>query len=307
MKRKPYHKSKLRSKGQNKRKEPPVLVPQTQARLDKVMADSCSPYPQQPSVQGNKIFFLILDVHTRKSWILFAKSKAEFPSLYKKWLKEIETETKITPILFMPDGGTEFVNKKLRAILEESGTKFRTTCPGNPNQNPFVERLNGVVEEKIRKLLDQANLPERYWQDAARFVVEIQNAMPHKALDFDTPNSRWEPDKEDKTLAYCHTFGCTAWYLVNNSEQLRKGVQKYRKGMYLGTSEVAHGFKICDLATRKVVNTRDVVFDETDFPYDAKKNKETRSKEAVEQENEEVIIIIIEPQAPQAPQLSGPG
>lgn len=269
--------------------------PKTTQRLEKVMADTCTPYPRVRSVQGNKHFFIIMDIHTRKVWIRFGKSTADFPVLYQEWLLQVQNEVGMSPILFMPDGGTEFTNSKLAKILKESGTKFMTTCPGNPNQNSYVERVNGVIQEKVRKVLAHAGLPDKYWEDAARFVVEVQNAMPHKALDFKTPNSMWSA-AEDKTISRTRIFGCAVWYLANNSQSLRKGTPKYRKGIYLGTSTTACGYRILDLASRKIVNNRDTYFNETEFPY--QQPSDTRRSSVVEEENDTAVIIIDETRDP---------
>lgn len=286
IKRRPYNKG--RGNRKFTKSESEVEAPQTENRMDKVMADTCTPYPQNPSNNGNKHFFIILDIHTRKSWVRFAKSKSDFPAVFKQWLGEVQNETKLTPILFMPDGGTEFTNNQMRQILKDNNIQFMTTCAGNPNQNGFVERVNGVVLEKMRKLLEQANLPPRFWEDAVRYVVEIQNAMPHRGIDFKTPNSMWS-NKPDKTLERSRTFGCEVWYLVNNSDKLRKGTDKYRKGMFLGTSVEQKGWRVLDLATKTIVNTRDAYFVEHKFPYT--EPKASRKPEVVEQENDYTVLV----------------
>lgn len=276
--RKPYHKKPTKDQ-----------QPKVSKRMEKVMADTCTPFPKTKSTYGNKVFFIIMDIFSRKTWIIFAKSKAEFPQKYRTWLTQVENETKLKPVLFMPDGGTEFDNKNLKDFLEKTGTKFETTSPGNPNQNPWVERVNGVIQTKMKKILLQANLPDRYWEDAAKFVVEIQNAMPHSGLGYDSPNHRWDPNKKDKTLQYARVFGCTVWYMLNNSKTLPKGSNLYRKGMYLGTADTGNGYKILDLATRKIVKTRDAYFSETEFPYAEPKSK--RVAQVVEEENETTVIV----------------
>ena len=260
----------------------------TTERLDKVMADTCQPFSDCLSTHKNKYFFLFVDVHTRKKWIRFGRYKSDLKAQFKIWRDQVENETGRRPVVFMPDGGGEFDNLQLENYLREDGTLFEVTNADCPNQNPYVERANGTVQAHIKKLLSHSGLPNKYWEDAARFSVQVQNAMPVKTNEWKTPNSQWN-SHTDKTLERVRTFGCTVWY-TNPKTKRRKGEPKARKGIYLGTGEKhSHGWKILDLETRRIVYTRDAYFFEDQFPF--KEPAITRSPQKVSEENESAIYL----------------
>ena len=259
----------------------------TQDRLDLVMADTCQPYSDCTSTTGSRYFFLFVDVHTRRKWIRFGKRKSDLKYEFKDWCAQVHNETGRYPIKFMPDGGKEFDNNDLAAYLKDRGILFEITCTDCPNQNAFVERANGVVQRHIHKILAQSGLPNKYWEDAARFSVVVQNAMPVQSKGWETPNAMWGV-RRDTTLKYVRTFGCEVWYVVPKSHR-RKGDPKSRKGVHLGFSVKHKGYKILDLQTRKIVNTRDVYFKEDSFPFT--ESKESRTKGKVAEDNHGCVYL----------------
>ena len=291
--RRPFHKTerighKCRFKG-HRSNEPKIDDEEmkTQERLDLVMADTCQPFTKTASTGYNKYFFLFVDVHTRKKWIRFGKNKSDLTHEFKTWATQIENETGRFPVKFMPDGGKEFDNNNMETFLKEKGILFEITCTDCPNQNAYVERANGLVLTHMHKMLAHSGLPDKYWEDAARLSVEVQNAMPVKSMNWATPNSMWD-NRRDVTLQRVRTFGCEAWYVVPKAHR-RKGEAKARKGVYLGTSEKHKGWKILDLETRKVINSRDVYFHENKFPF--KDPKESRSPLQVAKDNDDFVYL----------------
>ena len=260
----------------------------TQERLDIVKADTCQPFSDCLSTAKNNYFFLFVDVHTRKKWIKFGRRKSDLKREFREWLAEIENQTGRKPIEFSPDGGGEFDNKDLIAYLQEKGILFQISCTDCPNQNAIVERANRTVNTHIHKLLAHSGLPNKYWEDAARFSVAVQNAIPVKTIGWQSPNAAWDPKRKDKTLDRIRTFGCEAWYVVPKAHR-RKGDNKARKGVYLGTSIKHKGWRILDLEHRKIVNSRDVYFHENKFPFMA--SRDSRRPAAVAEENGNYVDI----------------
>jgi hypothetical protein len=254
----------------------------TDKRMHTVMADTCEPYGDTASVQGNRYFFLLMDIHTRKTWVFYGKQKSDFFKQGCLWLERVHNETGKYPDFFITDGGGEFDNKCFADYLRNK-SEFILTCAHSSNQNPFIERANGVVQDKCRKLMSRAHLPKKYWEHCVSHVVEINNAMPVRTNGWKSPNESWNPAVKSKTLARTRTFGCEAWY-VSLDAKLRKGDTRGRKGIYLGTSPDHKGWIILDLETRKLVHTRDVYFNEVSFPYS--EPAQTREPASVRAQNE---------------------
>lgn len=129
-------------------KQPKKKLPKTTARMEKVMADACKPFVEK-SAQGNVEMFVVHDGCTHpKTWVLFGKRKSDFNELFKALLRKLHNETGKFPVLFAPDGCGEFVNNNLEKHLKDCcGTDFKPTAPGNPNQNPYVERVTAGTYE----------------------------------------------------------------------------------------------------------------------------------------------------------------
>jgi hypothetical protein len=101
------------------------------------------------------------------------------------------------------------------------------------------------------------------WGDALKLLVRIINATPTSALPDKTPYEAWNSRKPD--LGMLCTFGCTAYVHVQKNE--RNGLQpKSRKCIYLGFENGYKGWRCLDVITKHVVVSRDVIFDESEFP-----------------------------------------
>lgn len=63
-------------------------------------------------------------------------------------------------------------------------------------------------------------------------------------------------------------FGCRAWYKVPEAERTKLS-PKAREAVLLSFLSHGNGFVLWDLGKQKVVRSRDVIFDEDNFPYQA--------------------------------------
>jgi hypothetical protein len=72
-------------------------------------------------------------------------------------------------------------------FCKTKGIVYQTTAPGTSDQNPFVERKWLTIMNSVRAVLFHAGLPIFFWQQAAMYVVYIQNRTPVKTNDWVTP------------------------------------------------------------------------------------------------------------------------
>lgn len=65
------------------------------------------------------------------------------------------------------------------------------TCSYTPQQNGVAERMNMTIMEKVRCLLSESGLEEKFWAEAAATSVYLINRTPSSANDFNIPEELW--------------------------------------------------------------------------------------------------------------------
>jgi len=81
--------------------------------------------------------------------------------------------------------------------------------PYNLEQNGVVERKNWSIEESVRAMLDDEDLPKFLWGEATKAVVYIQNRSPHKSLDNMTLEEAFIGKKP--SVDHLWIFGCPVY------------------------------------------------------------------------------------------------
>lgn len=89
-------------------------------RLEEVHADLWGPhYPASRS--GNTYAANLMCEHSRKTWVLYLRTKDEFVDAFKIWLPRVETESNCKMGALRADERGEFVSIKLRDFCKERG------------------------------------------------------------------------------------------------------------------------------------------------------------------------------------------
>lgn len=80
---------------------------------------------------------------------------------------------------------------------KQTGIRRQLTVAGNPEQNGVGERINRTLREKVRALLKESGLDNRYWGEALKFAVYIRNVTPSKAVQGMVPYQAWTGENPD--------------------------------------------------------------------------------------------------------------
>ena len=163
--------------------------------------------------------------------------------------------------VFRSDNGGEYTSNKFEQFLKSEGVKHETSIPKTPEQNGVAERLNRSLVEAVRTMLHEANLPKKFWAEALSTATYVRNRCPTSALTNKTPFEALTGSKPN--VKHLRTFGCTAYAHIPKDER-KKMDSKSRKCMFLGYSANQKGYRLFDLAKRKVFFCRDVIFNETE-------------------------------------------
>lgn len=256
----------FRSKARRRAANAAVKVAKAMEPLSLVVSDLCGPFRIQ-SLSGKLYFATLVDVGSRFVFVLFLRHKNEFHSQFADWLALIKAQTGKIPTHFHADGGTEFLNKEMCATFSKNGVHFTTTAPGSPNQNAIAERVNRTLLESARAMMFQAGAAPRFWAEAVRYAAYVRNRLPHRALQMDVPALVFPGVAfidRDKLYNYTRVWGCCAWM---HRPGTGKTDPKAVRCVFLGIDSIKKAYRLYRLDTGSVSLSRDVVFDESRYPF----------------------------------------
>jgi histone deacetylase 1/2 len=160
------------------------------------------------------------------------------------------------------DWGGEY--EKLHGLFQKIGITHHVSCPHAHQQNGFAERKHHHIVEVGLALLAHASMPLKFWDEAFLTATFLINLLPSKVIDFDTPTERLlgtTPNYDALRI-----FGCACWPNLRPYNK-RKLASRSTRCVFLGYSSHHKGVKCLDPSTSRVYISRDVVFDESIFPF----------------------------------------
>lgn len=230
--------------------------------LDLVYMDLIGPF-RITSVQGNLYAMGIIDDMSSSATVHFLKTKDQALNKFIEYHKWSTTQLNRKLKKIRVDGGTEFVNKKFKAYLVDNGIEREVTVPYSHEQLGRAERWNRTIQEHALAMMKHANLSYGFWECAINTACHIYNRTPVARLDWKTPHELWTgghiPD-----VSYFRIFGCLAYVLV--PKEKRTKFQPHSTPMtFIGYEAGTKGYKFWDRTSRKIVMSRNAIFDESVF------------------------------------------
>jgi hypothetical protein len=122
-----------------------------------------------------------------------------------------------------------------------------------------VERRNRTVMDMSKALLKSMMVPGEFWGEAIRHFVYLLNRLPTKMMGDTTPYEAWNGRKP--SLGHLKMFGCIAHARLF-APHLKKINDRSKALVYFGTEEGSKAHRLFDRETKRIVVSRDVVFEE---------------------------------------------
>ncbi|GKV42713.1 hypothetical protein SLEP1_g50091 [Rubroshorea leprosula] len=145
-------------------------------------------------------------------------------------------------------------------VCEECvGIKRQITAAYTPQQNGVCERKNRTILDMVRSLLTRSCIPKNFWPEAINWSIHILNRSPTFVVKDMTPKEAWSERKP--TVDHFRIYGCVAYAHVPDQKR-KKLDNKGEKCIFLGVSDPPKAYKLYNPSTKKIVISRDVVFDE---------------------------------------------
>ncbi|KAI5322684.1 hypothetical protein L3X38_031756 [Prunus dulcis] len=226
--------------------------------LELIHMDLCGPM-QNESLGGNKYFMLLIDDFTRMIWVYFLRYKSDALNCFRKFKSMVELQSGYKVKCIRSDRGGEFTSSEFNKLCEEVGIQRQFSMAYTPQQNGVVERKNRTVVEMAKAMLHEKELPYYLWAEAVHTAVYILNRCPTKALRDKTPFEAYSTRKPG--VAHLKVFGSVCF--VHKPEENRQKLDaKSTREVFVGYATCEKGYRVFDPITRKLLLSRDVVFDE---------------------------------------------
>ena len=103
---------------------------------------------------GNRFILFVIDAFSKYAWAVPLKNKTA--ATLTATMRELFRATKRKPLHVMSDKGSEFVNRPLKTLLDESDVRFYTS-QNEETKASIVERLQRTVKTKMFRYFTDKN------------------------------------------------------------------------------------------------------------------------------------------------------
>jgi len=226
--------------------------------LELIHADICGPIT--PTSNSNKRYILLfIDDYSRKAWVYFLAEKSETLHSFKCFKIMVEKEAEISIKCLRTDRGGEFNSNEFNELCKEHRIKRQLTTAFTPQQNGVAERKNRTMMNTVRSMLSCKSIPKSFWPEAVNWTIYLLNRCPTLAMKNVTHEEAWSGLKP--SVSYFRVFGCITHAHVPNVRRTKLD-NKSTTYVLLGVSEESKGYRLFDPIVKRIIISKDVIFEE---------------------------------------------
>ncbi|CAJ2654342.1 unnamed protein product [Trifolium pratense] len=227
--------------------------------LELIHSDICGPITPK-SNGGNRYFLTFTDDFSRKTWTYIIQEKSCAFSMFKKFKSLVENESSCLIKCLRTDRGGEFTSLEFNDFCSSQGIKRQLTAAYTPQQNGVAERKNRTILNMVRSMISCRGVPKSFWPEAVKWATYVMNRSPTLAVKDVTPEEAYSGVKP--SVHHFRIFGCLAHAHVPDTHR-KKLDGKSIKCIHLGVSEESKAYKLYDPIAKKIIISRDVIFEES--------------------------------------------
>ncbi|GKV27140.1 hypothetical protein SLEP1_g36344 [Rubroshorea leprosula] len=148
----------------------------------------------------------------------------------------------------------------LNLVAEEIKGELPSAIMANQEEeNGVCERRNRTIMNMVQSLMSKSGLPKEFWPEAVNWSVHILNRSTTSPLPDLTPEEAWSGRRP--AVDYFRIFGCITYAHVLDQKRSKLD-DKGEKCIFLSVSDQSKAYRLYNPLTKKVIISRDVVFDE---------------------------------------------
>ncbi|PNX63533.1 cysteine-rich receptor-like protein kinase 25-like protein [Trifolium pratense] len=109
-------------------------------------------------------------------------------------------------------------------------------------------------------MISARGVPKRFWPEAVKWTTYVMNRSPTLGVKDVTPEEAWSGKKP--SMHRFKTFGCIGHVHIHDSQR-RKLDKKSKRCVLLGVCEESKAYKLYDPTEKRIIISKDVVFEES--------------------------------------------
>ncbi|KAJ4704584.1 Retrovirus-related Pol polyprotein from transposon TNT 1-94 [Melia azedarach] len=262
----------------------PKAIHRTKGTLDYIHSDCWGP-SRVESLGGHRYFVSMIDDFSRMTWVFIMKHKSEAFKNFRQWKALVENQTGKKIKRLRTDNGLEFCWSEFDEFCKNEGIARHHTVRDTPQQNGVAERMNQTLLERARCMLSNAELTRRFWAEAVSTACYLINRGPHTSINLKTSFEVWSGKPAD--YSNLRAFGCTVYYHVNEG----KLEPRAKKGVFVGYGDGVKGYRIWSPSEKRVILSRNIVFDENSMFNPTVKSIVVSENGSVEKQVEQQVTL----------------
>lgn len=177
----------------------------------------------------------------------------------KNYVSFSERETGFKVRKLTSDNGREYISKAWDHFCQHTGIKHSMGPPHSPEMNGTAERFNRTLLNCLLPTLFHANLPTRFWEDAAANALRSINLSPSRVNPGQSsPFSLWT--QQPSSYSRLWILGCKCIRLVTGPSHGGKLTRKGNDCLFFWTLPDGDRWLVWDLKLQRTVKSHDVVF-----------------------------------------------
>ncbi|CAM9874569.1 unnamed protein product, partial [Sphacelaria rigidula] len=216
--------------------------------------------PIVPAAMGGYSYVSkITDQHAKYRVVYLAKTKSDALSTIQTFVKSVVIPMGLRVQRLCTEKGGDCKGQEFEDYCLSTGIRHEYASTNTPQQVGVSERDGGILAPMTRCLLKDSELPPFLWGELMFTAAYLLNRVPHSALDMVTPYKKLYGN--DANLSHLRVIGARAF--VHVEIHTKKMAEKAWEGSLCGYSPKSKSYRIYNPATKRVVESRNVVFIET--------------------------------------------
>ena len=232
-----------------------------------------------PSPGVSWYYVSFIDYFSKMTWVYFLRKKSKVFEKFKEFKTLVENQNGKNIMVLGNDNRGELCGKVFDQLCRQHGIARQNTTPYTLQQNGVVERMNRMLMEKSRSMLNGVGKTQEFWAKAIDTMCYLVNRSSSTTLVNKTPYDAWICKKS--SLAHLRVFGVMPLCMSQRRKEANSTTSRINVSS-LGTMMEVKGYKLWNPITMKTIYSRGVIFREVEGTFkieDVKREKEPRKLE----------------------------